>query len=191
MTQNTFIFVGLSLYKGVSGVETLIYDYEHPAKSCENLSFLFLSLCFYLFKNCPSMFLSHQESDELVFCSEEFSCLPYKSQNKNMIFSSGQENLKFALCWKSYISVSSTGPPLNKSKFYVASEVSAYFFSQSLMSIKTRKLELSTNYCLTKREPYLVQYCGGRKKILMALFKFPSPLCCHNKILLEHIYYLI
>ena len=91
-----------------------------------------------------------------------------------------------------YINLTSTGPPLNKSKFHVASEVSAYFLSQSLMSIKTWKLGLSTNYCLTtKREPYFVQYCGGRKKILMALFKFPSPLCCHNKILLEHIYYLI
>ena len=121
MMQNTFIFVGLSLYKGVSGVETLIYDYEHPAKSCENLSFLFLSLCFYLFKNCPSMFLSHQESDELVFCSEEFSCLPYKSQNKNMIFSSGQETFKFsqpfAGCSELQRNVTTSESPLHKATF--------------------------------------------------------------------------
>ena len=30
--QNTFIFVRLSFYKGVSLVETLIYDYEHPIR---------------------------------------------------------------------------------------------------------------------------------------------------------------
>ena len=35
--------------------------------------FLFLSLCVYLFKKCPSQFLNHWESAERVFCSEELS----------------------------------------------------------------------------------------------------------------------
>ena len=44
-----------------------------------NLNFLVLTLCIYLFRNCPSQFLSHWELAKPVFCNEELSCLPYKN----------------------------------------------------------------------------------------------------------------
>ena len=64
-------------FSGVSVVETLMYNSEGPAKSYENL----LSLCVYLFENYPTQFqfLSHSESEELVFCS----FLPFKIQTKS------------------------------------------------------------------------------------------------------------
>ena len=52
-----------------------------------NLNFLFLSLCVYLFKNCPSQFLSHWESAEPVFCSDELIGLPCKNKNKSLTLS--------------------------------------------------------------------------------------------------------
>ena len=59
-----------------------------------HLNLLFLSLCVYIFKKCPSQFLIHWEP---VFCSEELSCLPYKNQNqKNLIRSTLAGKLKFA-----------------------------------------------------------------------------------------------
>ena len=62
-----------------------------------NLNFLFLSLFVYLFKNCPFQFLSHWELDEPVFCSEELSCLHYKTQTKSVTLSLLPEKFKFAL----------------------------------------------------------------------------------------------
>ena len=50
--------------------------------SFEKLNFLSFSLCVYIFKNCPSQFLSHWELAEPVFCSEELSLLPYKTKTK-------------------------------------------------------------------------------------------------------------
>ena len=48
-------------FKVASVVETVtVYNSKHPAKSCENLSSPFLSLSvLFLFKNCPTQFLSH------------------------------------------------------------------------------------------------------------------------------------
>ena len=66
----------------------------------KNLNFLLLSLCVYLFKNCPSQFLSHWESSEPVFCDEELIFLPYKKHNKSLIFSCGLENSNFVVCWE-------------------------------------------------------------------------------------------
>ena len=64
-----------------------------------NLNFLFLSLCVYLFKNCPSQFLSHWDSAEPVFCSEELGSLTYKNQNNSLILSYLVGKFKFAVCW--------------------------------------------------------------------------------------------
>ena len=50
------------------------------------LNFLFLSLCVYLFKNCPQ-FLSYWESAKPEFCSEELSSLPCRNQNKSLTLS--------------------------------------------------------------------------------------------------------
>ena len=50
----------------------------------QNLNFLFMSLCVYFFKNCPSQFLSHWESAKPMFCSEELSFLSYRNQNKSL-----------------------------------------------------------------------------------------------------------
>ena len=76
------------LYKGVFVIETL-YNSEDPGKSYENLNFLLLSICLYLFENYPTQLFSRSESAELVFCSEDLSFLPFKNQNK--IFSSEQK----------------------------------------------------------------------------------------------------
>ena len=59
------------------------------------LNFLFLSLCVYLFKKCPSQFLSHWELAGPVFCSEELSCLLYKKLKQNPRSSSLAEKYKF------------------------------------------------------------------------------------------------
>ena len=58
--------------------ETLMHKFL-PYSQFE-FSFL-LSLCVYLFKNCPSQFLSHWELAKPVFYNEELGCLPYKNQN--------------------------------------------------------------------------------------------------------------
>lgn len=85
------------LYKGVSVVETPMCNCKDPAKSYENLNFPLLSLCVYLFDNYPTQFLSHSESAELVFWSEDLSFLPFKNQNK--IFSSERaERINFHNC---------------------------------------------------------------------------------------------
>ena len=55
----------------------------------QKINFLFLSLCVYLFKSCPSQFLCHWESGEPVFCREELIFPPFKNQNKSLIFPSG------------------------------------------------------------------------------------------------------
>ena len=85
------------LYKGVSVVETLMYNSEDPAKSYENLNFLVLSFCVYLLENYPTQFkfLSHSESAELVFCSEDLSFLCFKNPNK--IFSSERKESIFTI----------------------------------------------------------------------------------------------
>ena len=80
----------------------------------QHLILLFLSLCVYFFKNCPSQFLSHWESAELVFCSQELSSQQYKYQNKDLIFSSWQGKFKFCFILRIILSVSSTGPPLRR-----------------------------------------------------------------------------
>ena len=51
----------------------------------KKIQIFFSCHCIYLFKNCPSQFLSHWESAEPVFCSEELSFLPFKNQNKSLI----------------------------------------------------------------------------------------------------------
>ena len=56
-----------------------------------NLNFLFLSFCVYLFKKCPSQFLSIWELADPVFCSEQLRCLPYKNQNKCLTLSSDRK----------------------------------------------------------------------------------------------------
>ena len=65
--------------------KSLSINSHHTAK----LNFLFLSL----FKKCPSQFLSHWELAEIVFSSEELSCLPYKS----LTLSSLAVKFKFAV----------------------------------------------------------------------------------------------
>ena len=57
--------------------------------------FFFLSLCVYLFKKCPSQFLSHWELAEPVFCSEELSCLLYKKPKQKPNSGSLAEKFKF------------------------------------------------------------------------------------------------
>ena len=51
-----------------------------------NLNFLFMSLYVFLFTNGPSQFLSHWESAEPVFCSEELSSLPCKNKSLTQLF---------------------------------------------------------------------------------------------------------
>ena len=60
--------------------ETLVYMFSTYSK----FEFSFLSFCVCLFKNCPSQFLSHRESAEPVFCSEELINLPCKNQDKSL-----------------------------------------------------------------------------------------------------------
>ena len=64
----------------------------------ENVNFLFLSLFVYLFKYCPSQFLSRWESAEPMFCCEKLTLLPYKNQNKGLTLNSWWENSNFAVC---------------------------------------------------------------------------------------------
>ena len=71
-------------------------------KKLWNFDFFFLSHCVYLFQKGPSQFLSHWESAEPVCCSEELSFLPFKNQNKSLVFSSGLWAGKFRFqifCW--------------------------------------------------------------------------------------------
>ena len=68
-----------------------------------NLNFLFLTLCAYLFKNCPSQLLSYWEVAQPVFCSEELSCLPYKNQNKSLNLSSLAGKFKFAIYTQGFL----------------------------------------------------------------------------------------
>ena len=76
----------------------LMDNSEHPAKSYENLkSSIFLSLCVYLCQNCVSQFLSHCESAELVFCSEELRSFPCKNQHKSLTLSDLVRKFKFAV----------------------------------------------------------------------------------------------
>lgn len=115
------------LYKGVSVVETLMYNSEDPAKSYENLNFLVLSFCVYLLENYPTQFkfLSHSESAELVFCSEDLSFLCFKNPNK--IFSSERKESIFTIFfWMLWViqSISTTETPLI-----------AHFFSSQLMTM--------------------------------------------------------
>ena len=70
--------------------------YVHCSHHTAN--FLFLSLCVYLFKNCPSKFLSHWESAETVFCREELGSLPCKNQNKSLTLGYLVGKFKFAVC---------------------------------------------------------------------------------------------
>jgi hypothetical protein len=57
--------------------------------------FIFLSLCVYIFKKCPSQFFQCfpvRNSVFSVFPSEELSCLPYKNRNKSLTLSYLVEN---------------------------------------------------------------------------------------------------
>ena len=101
-----------------------MYNSEDPAKSYENLNFLLLSLCVYLFENYPTQFqfLSHSESEELVFCS----FLPFKNQNK--IFSSEQkESIFTSFWWMFWIiqSISTTETPLIAYFFFFSADDNA------------------------------------------------------------------
>ena len=100
LDDNLWVFVSstlkpplVSFLKGGS-VEERLYKKVH---STANLNFLFLSLFFYLLKNCFSQFFSNWKSAEPVFCSEELSCLPYKNQNKSLTLSFGEGKFKFAV----------------------------------------------------------------------------------------------
>ena len=81
-------------------LETQMYNSEQSAESCENLNFFFLSPFVYLFKNWSSQFLSHWESAESLFCSEELGSLPFKNQNKAW-FSvlGGKAQIFTSFCW--------------------------------------------------------------------------------------------
>ena len=74
---------------------TTIFEFSFPVTLC--LSFYELS--FFVF-----------ESPGVSWTIEELSFLPFKNQNKSLIFSLGQEPFKF--CNMLRISVSSTGTPL-------------------------------------------------------------------------------
>ena len=84
--------------------------------SFEKLNFLSFSLRGYIFKNCPSQFLSHWELVEPVFCSEELSFLPYKTKTKAWfsVLDRKIQNLTISLYFKNYllIIVSTTYLPL-------------------------------------------------------------------------------
>ena len=67
-------------FKGGSVIEMLVYNSQHTAK---------LEFCVYLFKNCPSQFLSHWESAEPVFLKK-----------KSLTLRSWQENSNFAVFWE-------------------------------------------------------------------------------------------
>ena len=49
-----------------------------------------------------------------MFCSEKLSFLPFKNQNKSLIFSSGARKFYFSQLFSGYISVSITETPLPK-----------------------------------------------------------------------------
>ena len=83
------------LYKSFFVVETHVYNSKDPAEKYENLNFLLLSVCFHFFENYPTQFLSHSESAELVFCSEDLSFLPFKNPNK--IFNSERKESIFTI----------------------------------------------------------------------------------------------
>ena len=63
-----------SIFKGGSVESSL-------KKTSVYRKFEFLSLFVYLLKNGSSQFFCKLKSEELVFFSEELSCLPYKDQN--------------------------------------------------------------------------------------------------------------
>ena len=96
------------IIKGDLVEETLVYMFSSYSK----FKFSFLSLFVYLFKSCPSQFLSHWKSAELVFCSEELSILLCKNQNKSLALSYSVRKFKFAVSWEIYINISSTWQPL-------------------------------------------------------------------------------
>ena len=87
-------------------VETLMYDSQHAAKSCENLNFLsYHSVFTFLRTILLSFWITGSLLNQCcaVFWSEELSFLPYKNQSKSLIFSSGRENSNFhnfTLCWE-------------------------------------------------------------------------------------------
>ena len=72
--------------------EMLLYSFDHPAKKCENLDFITLSLSVYLFKNHPTQFVSHWESTEPVSNSGFFSIQKPKEKAD---LQSGWENSNF------------------------------------------------------------------------------------------------
>ena len=73
------IFCFLKLVTGGLVEEWLVYMFS----SYRKFEFLFLSLCVYLFKNCPSQFLNHWESAEPMFCSEELCRVMLFSKREN------------------------------------------------------------------------------------------------------------
>ena len=78
-------------FKGGSVEETLMYKFSPYNK----FEFSF-SVTLYLFKNCPSQFLSYWKLAEPVFCSVLF--LPYKNQKKILTLSFLLGKIKFAVC---------------------------------------------------------------------------------------------
>ena len=73
--------------------ETLVYKFSPYSKF--ELSFS-VTLCLPFYES-PSQFLTNWELAELVFCSEELSCLPYKNQNKSLSLSSLVGKFKYAV----------------------------------------------------------------------------------------------
>ena len=58
------------MYKTIS---VIVAWWKKRSFSTYSNEFIFLSICVYLFENCPSQFLSCWESAEPAFCSQELS----------------------------------------------------------------------------------------------------------------------
>ena len=142
-----------------------------------NLNFVFLSFCVYLFKNCPSHFLSHWESSVPVFSSKEHSSLPCKNRNKSLTLSYSVGNFEFPVWIEFYISVSSTGPPLIAAtlvffcsfvaKYFVLSQFSfSEFYYKYILS--SRNVEYSMAIFTLGTIHILRNHCKMERGLLIA-----------------------
>ena len=75
------------MYKTIS---VIVAWWKKRSFSTYSNEFIFLSICVYLFENCPSQFLSCWESAEPAFCSEKLS---YKNQNKTPFMSCDRKSI--------------------------------------------------------------------------------------------------
>jgi len=100
-----------SSFKGGSVEETLMMYMFSPYSK---FNLLFLSLCVYLYKNCPQFF-SHWESAEPVFCSEASVVFLAKTKKKAWLSVIWWENSNLLCVENIYTSISSMciGPPLS------------------------------------------------------------------------------